>query len=163
VDLVVLREEEFRLDLGPAAEGEVGEEDPVRLFLLGLAMGEHQLLRGLGRRDLPQEGRDERRRLVDVEEDDAAFPEAAQRPAQQPERLLRRPPHGHVEPRRAAVVPPAWAAAAEPRAGVGQRRRAQDLHRRPAGSLSSLRRCCREEAKRSEAKSKSFSMHAPGT
>jgi len=53
VDLVVLREEEFRLDLGPAAEGEVGEEDSVRLFLLGLAMGEHQLLRGLGRRDLP--------------------------------------------------------------------------------------------------------------
>ena len=53
VDLVVLREEEFRLDLGPAAEGEVGEEHPVRLLLLGLAMGEHQLLRGLGRRDLP--------------------------------------------------------------------------------------------------------------
>jgi hypothetical protein len=53
VDMVVLREEEFRLHLGPAAEGEVGEEDPVRLFLLGLAMGEHQLLRGLGRRDLP--------------------------------------------------------------------------------------------------------------
>ena len=53
VDLVVLREQEFRLHLGPMAEGEVGEEHPVRLLLLGLAMGEHQLLRGLRRRDLP--------------------------------------------------------------------------------------------------------------
>jgi len=35
------------------------------------------------------EGWDDRRRLVDVEEDDAAAPEAAQGPSQQPKRLLR--------------------------------------------------------------------------
>lgn len=35
------------------------------------------------------EGWDELRRLVDVEEGDAAAPEAAQGPSQQPERLLR--------------------------------------------------------------------------
>jgi hypothetical protein len=108
------------------------------------------------------EGRDERRRLVDVEEDDAAFPEAAQRPAQQPERLLRGPPHGHVDPRLAAVLPPAAAAAAEARAGAGQRRRAQDLHLPPPARLALSPRCCRcrEEAKRSQRRSRRM---RPGT
>lgn len=52
VDVVALRDKKPGLDLGPAAEGEVAEEDLVHLLLLGLAMGEHHLLCGLGRGDL---------------------------------------------------------------------------------------------------------------
>jgi hypothetical protein len=52
VDLIILRDEERGLDLRPVAEGEVGEEDLVHLLPLGLAMGEHQPLRGLTRGDL---------------------------------------------------------------------------------------------------------------
>lgn len=76
---------------------------------------------------------------MDVEEDDAGVPEAAQGPAQQPERLLRRPPHGHVDPRLAVALLPA-AAAAEAWAGAGQRRRrrrAQDLHHPGGGVMRS--------------------------
>jgi len=52
VDLVVLRDKKPGLDLGPVAEGEVGVQDLVHLLLLGLAMGEHQLLCSLGRGDI---------------------------------------------------------------------------------------------------------------
>lgn len=71
--------------------------------------------------------------LVDVEEDDAGAGEAAEGPAQQRQRLLRRPPDGDVE-QRVSVI------SAEPRveraaaveklacSGARRRRRAQDLH-----------------------------------
>ena len=52
VDLVVLPDKKPSLDLGLVAEGEVGVKDLVHLLLLGLAMGEHQLLCGLRRGDL---------------------------------------------------------------------------------------------------------------
>ena len=52
MDLVVLRDKKPSLDLGLVAEDEVGVKDLVHLLLLGLAMGEHQLLCGLRRGDL---------------------------------------------------------------------------------------------------------------
>lgn len=86
---------------------------------------------------------------MDVEEGDAAALEAAQRPPQQPQRLLGRPTYGHVHPRLAAVIPAAAAAEAAVKlvihggAGAGRRRRAQDLHhaRRPAFLSVSLTVC----------------------
>jgi hypothetical protein len=75
-----------------------------------------------------------------MEQGDAGALEAAQGPPQQPQRLLRRPAHGHVHPRLAAVFPAAAVAEAAVKltihggAGAGRRRWAQDLHhaRQPA-------------------------------
>jgi hypothetical protein len=69
-----------------------------------------------------------------MEQGDAAALEATQGPPQQPQRLLRRPVHGHVHPRLAKVSPAAAVAEAAVKltihggAGAGRQRRAQDLH-----------------------------------
>lgn len=80
---------------------------------------------------------------MDVDEGDAPAAESSERPAQQRQRLLRRPPDGDVEQRAGAGL---VAAQERARSAVdelvpgraGRRRRAQDLHSRTTdGSASS--------------------------
>lgn len=81
---------------------------------------------------------DDRGRSVDVEEGDVGAGEVAEGPAQQGQRLLRRPPDGDVDPRVDVVAadrrverPAAVQKRIHGKAGAGarRRRRAQDLHR----------------------------------
>lgn len=86
---------------------------------------------------------------MDVDEGDAGAGEAAEGPAQQRQRLLRRPPDGDVEQRVgvgvvAAQDSAAPAAVEEPvGGGAGRRRRAQDLHSRPVDGRINLSLCLR--------------------